>query len=168
MKYLAVLFLLLLQTSCKQNTRNYTHIIVENKIVNATVLQKIDNPEKALLSWYLFAYGNECTTDSNKTKCQILKLLAIDDECDKEHIDFLNKWLNKNILIQLKLRNCPSLPHKSAIQNNIEKIVIKRVSDTLSISIKVSGMNTIQEKFWTIEKTESLILNNNTLTKTND
>ena len=167
MRYLALFFLFLLQISCTQNKRDFTQIIVENKIVNPTFLDSINAPEKALLSWVLFAYGNECTADSNKPKCQLLKLLKIDNECDTTHVTFLNKWLDKNVLMQYKLRKCPNLPAKFAVQNTIEKIVLSRVSDTLRITVKVRGMNTAQEKFWNIERTESFILKRNTLIAVN-
>jgi len=163
MRCFVIIFVSLLHISCAKKQITYNQVILENNKINSSFLQTIEAPEKALLSWALFAYGNECSTDSKNIKCKILPLLNIDNECSKEHITFLNKWLGKNLLMQYKLLKCPNLPRKFAIQNKIEKIVLKRVSDTLRITVKVRGMNTIQEKFWNIEKTETFILKHHKL-----
>ena len=112
----------------------------------------MDAPEKALISGYLFAYANECITNSEKNKCKLLARLNIDNECSSNHINFLRGWFKNDNLMQYKLLNCPNLPHNFAVQNSIKKIVLKRASDTLSITLKASGMNTIQEKFGQLKK----------------
>lgn len=117
------------------------------------------------MAFYLYAYGNECAQDSEKIKCQLLNQLQIFDECDKSHIQFLEKWLGTNFLMNLKLKNCPQLPIKGAVKNTLEKILLNRNSDTISIIIKVKGLNELQEKYWDIEQKESFLILNNTLVK---
>jgi len=163
----AFILVTLLLISCKKQSINYTQVILDNEIINTSFFESVDEPERALLSWYLYAYGNECTSESDKYKCKLLNLLKIEDECSKEHISYLNDWFFGNILIQAKLYNCPSLPFKFAIQNTIKKIILSRASDTLSITFKVKGMNTMQEKFWNIEQKEFFLIRKNTLTKIN-
>jgi len=153
--------------SCKQKSENYTHVILYKDSIYTANIQYINTPEKALISGYLFAYGNECIANSNKNKCEILYELNITDECNNDHVSFLKKWFKNDDLMQYKLRNCPNLPHNFATQNSIKKIVLKRSSDTLTITIKASGMNTIQEKFWTIEKTDSYLIKDNSFIKIN-
>ena len=93
MRHIAVILLLLLQISCKKSTINFTETILENKTINSDFFETINEPEKALLSWYLFAYGNECTPRSEKVKCNLLNLLRIEDECSEVHINYLKEWL---------------------------------------------------------------------------
>ena len=156
---------LLLQISCKQHGINYTQVILENKRINTGFLKTIDEPEKALLSWYLFAYGNECIENSAKVKCEILNILNIDDECSKEHIIFLNEWFTNDFLVRYKLKNCPNLPEGSAIQNTIDKLVLVRKFDTISIEYHIKGLNNIQEKSWNIKRTDSYIIIEDSLKK---
>ena len=74
--------LLFLLFSCQQN--NYKSTIVENNIINEKFLQQANDPEKALISMYLFAFGNECKMDTAFVKFKILKSLNIDNECNTD------------------------------------------------------------------------------------
>lgn len=161
------IILILLQFSCNNSTIDYTQTILENKTINTDFLNSIEAPEKALLSWYLFAYGNECIPQSEKVKCNLLKLLEIEDECSEAHISYLKKWFSSDVIIRMKLRKCPNLSYASVTQNSIKKIVLQRRSDTLSIIFKVSGMNTLQEKFWNIEQEEFFLIKRSELIKIN-
>ncbi len=165
MRIFLLILILLLQSSCQKHSRNYSEVILENGSINTDFIQVIEEPEKALLTWYLFVYGNECTMSSDKIKCKLLGLLNIENECDNKHIDFLYKWFGKNKLMQYKLQKCPNLPFNFAIQNTIERIVINRNSDTLSLTIKVKGINESQEKNWDIEQTEFFIIKKEILIK---
>ena len=165
MKNIVLIILLLLFCSCTQNAKEYTTTILENGKIDTTFIQNISESEKALISLYLFAYGNECTDHSATNKCQLLDLLQIKDECDKQHIDFLNKWFKKDVLMSSKLQNCPNLPINFAIQNSIKKLVLSRVVDTLSLTIEVKGINETQEKTWDTEQTMSYFIKNDTFIK---
>jgi hypothetical protein len=163
MKYVLII-LIVLVVSCKK-TDNFTHHIYVDKQLSKDLLNHMSTPEKALLCGYLFVYGNECNSDSDKVKCHILNELQIEDECDANHVEFLKKWFINDVIMSLKLQKCPVLPRKFAIQNSIKKIIISKHSDTLSISINVIGMNTSQEKNWNINQTESFIIQNDSFIK---
>ena len=151
--------------SCN-NEINYSEVVLDNNNVNKLYLENIQLPERALLSWYLYAYGNECTDDSDKNKCILLETLKIKNECSVDHINFLNKWLSANKLISYKLKKkCPILPVKGSIKNKIDYLKLTRISDTLSILIKVKGMNNAEEKTWDIEQEDAYRIDGNTLVK---
>jgi len=149
--------------SCQNN--NYEITVVENDNVNKEFLQKANNPEKALISMYLFAYGNECKINTSSVKCKILKSLNIGNECNTKHVEFLKQWFATNRLMLIKLQNCPNLPYNFAIQNQIEEIGIIKQNDTLTILFNVKGVNQSQEKTWDITQKDSYIIMNETLVK---
>ena len=159
------IFCSFLHFSCNQKSIVYTHDIYVHNKLDVELLENIDDSEKALLLGYLFMYGNECLIKTDKIKCRILETLQIEDECDIANINFLKKWFKNDILMPLKLKKCPNLPHKSAIQNTIKQITTKRNSDTISITMAVVGMNTSQEKSWDIKQTESYIIKDNSFIK---
>lgn len=160
-----LIFIVLLQISCTKNVSNYTQVVLENNTINTQFIESIEEPEKMLLSWYLLAYGNECTLESDKIKCKLLDLLKIEDECNPAHINKLKKWFLGNPLMYGKLHKCPNFPFKFEVQNTIEKIVLQRSNDTLTIVFKVDGMNTAQEKFWNIEQKKRFLIKKNQLQK---
>jgi len=159
---LVVMFLLF---SCKKENIKYQHKILINNQLNTDLLTNIKTPERVLLLGYLFVYGNECDEVSDRIKCEILPKLNIDDECNTKHINQLKKWFKNDVILSLKLQKCPVLPRKFAIQNRIKKIITQRNNDTISITIKVIGMNTSQEKNWNIEQTDTFIIKNNSFIK---
>lgn len=161
----SVVSLLFLQISCKKESIKYEHKILINNQLNTELLANIKTPERALLSGYLFVYGNECDAISDKMKCKILPELNILDECNKKHVNFLKQWFKNDVILSLKLQKCPVLPRKFAIQNKLKKIIIQRKNDTISITINVIGMNTSQEKNGNIEQTDTFIIKNNSFIK---
>ncbi len=152
-----VVFILLL-CSCGRQAVNYNVSILEKGAINTAFLQEIGAPEKALLSWYLLAYGNECNAKSSKIKCRILEALKISDECSDKHIRFLKKWFKDDILVNIKLKNCPVLPIDASIQNDYKRIELSRSFDTLRIHYEVWGMNNSQEKSWNVNRTDSFLI----------
>ena len=166
MKYLIFGSLLLITLfSCKQSEKKYTINILENDVIDTEFFKAIDESEKVLLSWYLYAYGNECDTASSKIKCELLDLLDIKDECANEHIQFLQKWFKKDILVRSKLQNCPVLPINFAIQNEYKQIILKRAADTISISFKIWGLNNAEEKSWNVDQTDTYLIKGSTFVK---
>jgi len=159
-----IIILMVFQISCKTEPEIYSHKIVEKGNLKIEELQGIKTPEKALLLGYLYLYGNECAT-TEKIKCKLLKALKIEDECKKTNIKLIKKWFKRDIIKILKMQKCPNLSDKGAIQNKIEKIRIDRKADTIQMTIKVIGMNTAQEKNWTIEQTETFIIQEEAFTK---
>ena len=162
MKLFSILILINLLISCQQKEINYSEVILENEIINTEFLQETDASEKALINGYLFAYGNECTSEKSHIKCDILKELSIENECDSDHISKLQKWFSEDLMMKIKLLNCPNLPQKGAIQNTIYKIELKRKNDTITIVFGVKGLNNSQEKSWDIEQSNSYIIKNET------
>ncbi|HFB99220.1 MAG TPA: hypothetical protein ENJ53_00310 [Phaeodactylibacter sp.] len=160
MKYFIFIIFFFAFFSCKERAKKHTTVILENDKVNADFFDNIDRPEKALLSWYLYAYGNECDATSSKAKCKILELLHVKDECADEHIRFLKKWFDKDVMAQMKLKNCPVLAVDDAIQNKYKAIILSRNRDTLSIHFKVWGLNESQEKNWNVDKIDSFLIEN--------
>lgn len=165
MKKFVIAFCVMLLFSCDKEPINYSVTILDDKIINTSFLKNIDAPEKALLSWYLYAYGNECEDGSTKNKCKILKELNINNECDSEHLTMMLKWFSTDMLAVYKLNKCPNLTSKSAIQNSIDKIVLTRKSNSISISYKIKGLNNSQEKSWNLERTDTFLIKENTLQK---
>jgi len=153
--------------SCQQNSIKFNEVILDNDIINSVFLQNINEPEKALLSGYLFAYGNECVPSSTSAKCKILKELKLENECEEQHKVFINKWFKKVVLMKHKLQKCPNLPLTFAIQNTFEKIVMSRVSDTITITFRIKGINESQEKNWDLEQTDSYFINEGVFKKVN-
>jgi len=167
MKYLLLIFLVITQISCKTKPKNYTRVILDEDGVNTNDILNIDQAEKALVFWYLYAYGNECENNSSKIKCQLLKDMNIVDECSKSHLNNLLQWFSNDMLAVYKLNKCPNLTSKSAIQNSFKKISLIRKCDTISINFSVTGINTLQEKSWNITQIDTYIINNQTFTKVN-
>lgn len=161
---LLVLFVFI---SCRKERIQYNHKIVENGIFNSQEIKSIQEPEKALLLGYLAIYGNDCSENTDKVKCQILSFLKIDDECKDSYQLFLKQWFEHDIIKNIKLKNCPVLANKSAIQNKIKKIKISRNNDTIQIIFQVIGMNTSQEKNWDIVQTERFRIKDKTFFKIN-
>jgi len=157
--------LLLFLCACTKQETIITNVVLEHNKINSEYLNKIQAPEKALLSWYLYAYGNECDANSSKIKCQILEELNIEDECNGNHLNNLLQWFSNDMLAVYKLNKCPNLTLKSAIQNTFEKIVLVRNADTLSIEFSVKGINTIQEKSWNVNQTDLYLINSNSFNK---
>ncbi len=150
--------------SCQNQPIKYKHVVYQNNKVNFKVLKTISNTEKALLTMYLFAYGNECSKKET-AKCKILKNLNISNECNTAHINTLKKWFKKDYLFQLKLNNCPVLPNEAAIQNKFEYIKIIRNQDTITIQYNLKGMNNSQEKSWNFNRIDSYLIKNKMLIK---
>ena len=140
-------------------------VVLENDRINSEVIKSLDASEKALLSWYLYAYGNACENNSAKFKCQILEELNIDDECNPEHLSNLMQWFSKDLLAPSKLNNCPNITSKSAIQNKFLKIVLIKQGDTLSIDYQINGLNNSQEKSWNFDKVDKYLINTHALIK---
>jgi len=163
MKQLVLLFIFF--TSCTSTSTKVTHVVLENGVVNKAYLHQIDAPEKALLSWYLYAYGNECDENSTKPKCKILKELHIDDECNGAHLNRMLQWFSNDMMVAYKLNKCPNLPATSAIQNEFKNIRIQRNKDTLSIHFTVEGFNNSQEKSWNVTKTEKYLITSRNFVK---
>jgi hypothetical protein len=157
-RFFLLFFGLFFLLSCQHKSLDYEHIILDKGLLNKDLLHTANTAERALLCTYLFTNGNECTANLNKIKCSILKELGIKDECSTEHLIFLQSWFKNDFLISHKLKNCSHLPN--SIQNEITKIIISKNADTLSITMKVVGVNTAQEKNWEIEQKDSFIVNN--------
>ncbi len=164
-KYVFITIPVLLLSACKHDTKKHEYIIADNDVVNKSIVQKLDVPERALLSWYLYAYGNECEENSDKIKCQILKELEIDNECNPKHLSMMIQWFSSEMLAVYKLNKCPNLSSKSAIQNSFEKIILIKSADTLSIEFIVKGLNNSQEKSWNVSQIDSYLIESNTLVK---
>ena len=163
MKQLVFVVLLVCCSCVKQE--NKTSVILENEQINTEVIKSLSNSERALLSWYLYAYGNACEENSTKYKCQILKDLNIDDECDSEHLNNLLQWFSKDMLAPYKLKKCPNIASNSAIQNTFNKIILVKEGDTLSIDYNIMGMNNSQEKSWNFDGVDKYLVEKKTLIK---
>lgn len=163
MKQLLFVILLVCYSCTKQE--NKTSVILENEKINPEVIKSLDDSERALLSWYLYAYGNACEDNATKNKCKILKELNILDECNPEHLDNLLQWFSKDLLAPYKLKKCPNMPSNSAIQNAFKKIILTKKADALLIEYNIMGMNNSQEKSWNINTIDSYLIKDLTLVK---
>ncbi len=159
MKYLSLFLFLFMLFGCIQSNLKYSVTILDEDRINTEVLQSINEPDRALVSWYLFTYGNACGQSSDSNKCKLLAFLEIEDECSSKHIDYLRKWFSQGPIIQFKLKNCPAMAENSAIQNTIDRIIINRNSDTIAISYFIKGLNIREEKSWNVDRTDSFLIN---------
>lgn len=155
--------LLILHSCVEKGDKNFIRVL-DNGQINSE-LEILDKPERALVSWYLFAYGNACETESSKVKCKLLQGLNINNECDPEHLNMLLQWFSTDMLAVYKLKKCPNLDADSAIQNTFDKIVLHRNGNILTIDYKIKGLNNSQEKSWNIGQTDSYVIKNKTLVK---
>ncbi len=151
--------------SCSDFPKSVDVALLDNGRIDLDYLSIIGEEEKILISWYLFAYGNECAGMSTDPKCRILKTMGVDDECNPKHISKLLQWFSKDMLAVYKLQKCPLLPKDGAIQNKIEKITIGHHGDTLTMTIQVKGFNSVQEKYWDILLTDQYIIRGGSFTK---
>ena len=151
--------------SCGNHKMNYEYIIVNKGQIDEQALHSLNEAEKALLCAYLFINGNACLSDTKNLKCQVLKKIGIADECASEHIAWLKQWFQNDLIISSKLNHCPCLP--PTIRNSIQKIILSRRADTLSITFGVAGVNIAQEKNWEIEQKQKYIVNNYSFIKIN-
>lgn len=165
MKQFIAFLIILILFSCQESKESYSVVILENETINSEFLQIINDPEKALLNWYLFAYGNECDESSSKIKCKLLRDLGVEDECDSNHLNNLLQWFSKDMLAVYKLSSCPNIAKESSIQNTFEFISLQRKSDTLSITYTVKGINSVQEKSWNMTQTGTFLIRNGTFFK---
>lgn len=165
MRIYLLLLIALIFISCQDKAEDYAVVILEDGFINSEFLQTINPPEKALLSWYLFAYGNECDKESKKIKCKLLKELKIEDECNPDHLNNILQWFSNDILAKYKLKKCPNIKVDSHIQNKFISISLERKGDILSINYHIMGLNTVGEKSWNMNKTGSYLIENNTFTK---
>ena len=136
---------------------DYALLVSEHDAISNINFEILDEPGRAILYWYLFAYGNECQ-DSKGLKCKILEKMKIQDECDENHIAFMEKWVKNNVLMQYKLQKCPNLPYNFAVKNIIEKIDLHRHRDTITMRFKVRGINALAEKSWNIDQTAAYLV----------
>ena len=165
MKIFNLLLLLILLGSCQEKSENYTVVVLENEKINSEFVETIEEPEKAMISWYLFSFGNGCDNSSSKIKCQLLQELKIKDECNSVHLDNLLQWFSKDMLAVYKLKSCPNIAKESPIQNTFEFISLQKTADTLSITYTVKGINSVQEKSWNTTRTEAYLIRNKTFFK---
>ena len=150
--------------SCIEQEKR-TSIVLENDKIYPEIIKSLDESERALLAWYLYAYGNACEDNSTKFKCQILNELSIDDECNPKHLSNLLQWFTHDLLAPSKLNNCPSIPSNSSIQNTFSRIILIKHRDTLSIEYNIRGLNNSQEKSWNFDEVDRFIIKKNTFEK---
>ena len=165
MRIFSIFILFFLVVSCQESSEGYSVVILENEAINSDFLKTIEEPEIALLSWYLFSYGNECDETSSKSKCKLLSELTIDNECNSAHLDHLLQWFSKDMLAVYKLKSCPNIAKDSPIQNTFEFISLQRNADTMSITYTVKGINSVQEESWNTTRTEAYLIRNKTFFK---
>ena len=168
MKFVFSILLVCSLVSCQTSTLDYSVVVVRDGVVDSSFVDKIDEPARMLMGWYLFAYGNECGLENKKPKCQILNLLSVGNECDTVYLGALRKWFKDDMYRSIKLKKCPSLSAKGAIQNEFKYLYLERHQDTLSISYRVDGLNNSQEKSWNVERVERFIVVDNSLLSVRD
>ncbi len=164
MKYKLIIIFLIALVSCNKEV---SHTVLMNNKINTTYLKQIPRAEKALLSWYLYSYGNACDGTSDKPKCKILKVINVTDECDSKHLNMMLQWFSNDMSAAYKLNRCPNLPKNSAIQNEFESIIIKRNNDILAIDYTVKGLNNSQEKSWNVHRVDKYKITSNNFVKLN-
>lgn len=175
MKYLSLLlFISALFWSCGNMPTDYNHWLVKKSDVegvynvNKRFAPMLNKQEKAIVSWYIYAYANECEPEKEMTwKCGLLEALRIDDECSQEHREYIAKHLGDDPIMHSKLQNCPVLPNDGAIQNLLQYMNIERRADTVIFSMRVAGMNNQEEKHWDIEVNDSYLLERKKVRKLN-
>ena len=165
MKLFFLILISLVFFNCQNKTIKYEKTIIKNNTVNSTFLNQVDDAEKAIITGYLYAYGNQCADTSTNVKATVLKHLQITNECDTNHLNFLSGWFKNDVIMFYKLKNCPNLAYDSPIQNEIKSMTLYRHNDTLKISILVYGLNNSEEKNWISNQTETFIIDKQSFIK---
>lgn len=129
---------------------------VNGMVINHSYLHNITPSEKAALAYVAYDIGNECEWgyDSNGNGrvlwCRIVSALDLAHQCSDEQISFLRKWFAKDAVALKKLESCPALPNSATVQTTFDEILIQNneVEKTITVSYKVTGINTRESKSW--------------------
>lgn len=128
---------------------------VSSMVINASFCENISNPEKAALGFVAYDIGNECEWgyDSKGERvlwCRIVSVLDLGHQCSDKQINFLRKWFAKDTVALKKLESCPTMPNTATNQTTFDEILIQNneAEKTITVSYKVTGINTRESKSW--------------------
>ncbi|WP_375324074.1 hypothetical protein [Flagellimonas sp. GZD32] len=129
---------------------------VSSMVINASFCENISNPEKAALGFVAYDIGNECEGgydsegNENVLWCRIGSALDLGHQCSDRQLSFLRKWFAKDTVALKKLESCPTMPNTATIQTTFNEILIQNneAEKTITVSYKVTGINTRDSKSW--------------------
>lgn len=128
---------------------------VNTIVLDEAYIKTITDPEKAALGYIATFIGNECAWDGRATpnrsnlKCKILTALDLGYQCSDTHLGFLRHWFRDDSTALKKLKNCPTIPDGSTIQETFDKIALSVNGDEIVVAYTVTGVNTRESKSWT-------------------
>jgi len=129
---------------------------VSSMVINQSYLHNIAPPEKAALAFVAYDIGNECEGgydsegNGNVLWCRIVSALDLGHQCSDRQLIFLRKWFAKDTVALKKLESCPTMPNTATIQTTFNEILIQNneAEKTITVSYKVTGINTRESKSW--------------------
>jgi hypothetical protein len=138
-------------------------------VINEDYCKTITDPERAALGYVATFIGNECWWDGNANddrsnlKCKILTSLNLGYQCSDKHLGFLLQWFKNDKTVLEELKDCPTTPYTSTIQDTFDEITLTVKGDTIRVWFKANGVNMREQKCWSWSETDYFKLNNSEL-----
>jgi len=129
----------------------------------------ITDPEKAAIGYVATFIGNECwwdgeaNEDRSNLKCKILTELNLGYQCSDKHLVFLRQWFKDDKKSLEELKNCPTTPYTSTIQETFDEITLTVKGNEISVFFKASGVNTREGKSWSWTETNHFQVDNDNI-----
>jgi hypothetical protein len=124
-------------------------------VINKEYCKSISDAERAALSFVATWIGNECwwendnpNEDRTNLKCVILTALNLGCQGSEEHLNFLRHWFRNDTASIEALKDIPTTPYTSTIQDTFDSIRITKKENLITVWFKSSGINTRDQKSW--------------------
>ena len=154
----------------RENMKDSTGHIYSRLVVNEIFCKSIPEPIKAAIAFTATFVGNECwwendepNKDRTNLKCKILTALNLGCQGSETHLNFLRRWFvnDKDCLEQLK--NIPTTPYTSTIQDTFDEIKVSVKADTIKVTFKATGINTRESSKWRWKEIDIYAYSHNSL-----
>jgi len=124
-------------------------------VINEEYCKTITDAERAALGYVATWIGNECwwnndypNNDRTNLKCVILTALNLGCQGSEEHLNFLRHWFRNDTACIEALKDIPTTPYTSTIQDTFDSIKITKKENLITIWFKASGINTREQESW--------------------
>jgi len=124
-------------------------------VINKEYCKTISDIERAALAFVATWIGNDCwwendipNEDRTNLKCVILTALNLGCQGSKEHLKFLRHWFRNDTASIEALKDVPSTPYTSTIQDTFDSIRITSNENIITVWYKARGINTREQKSW--------------------
>lgn len=116
--------------------------------INKPVINKLDEPLKALAAYYSALAGNNC----NGKYCELTSSLGLGDQGSKAHIELIKKWFpDDKVAKALVAQSCFQSSNGSSYFTNYNSLIFELEKDTVTIDFSITkydhGKSSLQEGF---------------------